>query len=58
MMEWERLYVVTKRWVEPRARVMGTMRMHLESVMFLSTNITHESKVGSRNRCFSNEGVE
>ena len=57
-MEWVRLNMKTEMWMGPRAREMGTMRRHLESVMFLSTNITHKSKVGSRNRCFSNEGVE
>ena len=48
----------TVMWRGPRAREMGTMMGHFESVMFMCTNIFIKLKVGSRNQCFSNGSVE
>ena len=44
-------------WRRPRAREMGTMMEHLESVMFKYSNIYFKLKVGSRSQCFSNGSV-
>ena len=57
VMECGRLSMKTVMWRGPRAREMGTMMGHLESVMFKYSNIYLKLKVGSRSQCFSNGSV-
>ena len=44
-------------WRRPRARKMGTMMEHLESVIFKYTSIYLKLKVVSRSLCISNGSV-